>query len=58
VLGSLVRFGARDSQFLDHYSLLRTIERSWNLPRLGGLASAEPISGIWQESSTPVRTTG
>lgn len=58
VLGPLVRFGARDSQLLDHYSLLRTIEQSWNLPRLGGSAAMEPISGIWQESSPPVTTTG
>src|SRR5262245_15290200 len=38
VLGPLVRPGSRDSASLDHYSVLRTIEQSWQLPLLGNSA--------------------
>ena len=48
VLGPLVRPGARTSERLTHYNLLRTIEDAWSLPRLGGSASANPIRGIWR----------
>ena len=34
----------------NHYSLLRTIEDAWDLPRLGRSASAPPITGIWRHA--------
>jgi acid phosphatase len=48
VLGPLVRPGARAPAQLDHYSLLRTVEEGWRLPRLGRSRTAPPISGIWR----------
>jgi phospholipase C len=48
VLGPLVRSGARFGQRVTHYSLLRTIEDGWDIPRLGASRSAAPISGIWR----------
>ena len=48
VLGPLVRSGARFGQHVTHYSVLRTIEDGWDLPRLGASRSAAPISGIWR----------
>ena len=47
VVGPLVRPGARARGPLDHYSLLRTIEDAWRLPRLARSAAARPITGIW-----------
>jgi acid phosphatase len=47
-VGPAVKSGARSSARLTHYSLLRTIEDSWRLPRLGRSASAPPITGIWR----------
>jgi phosphatidylinositol-3-phosphatase len=51
VLGPTVRAGVRATQPLDHYSLLRTIEDSWHLARLGRSAAASPITGIWRTPS-------
>jgi acid phosphatase len=48
VLGPLVRPGARNSQVVTHYGVLRTIEDGLGLPRLGASASARPITGIWR----------
>ena len=48
VVGPLVRPGSASIDALNHYSLLRTIEDSWGLPKLGLSASAEPIAGIWR----------
>ena len=48
VLGPLVRPGARARAPLDHYSLLRTVEDAWRLPRLGRSRTARPIIGIWR----------
>jgi hypothetical protein len=48
VVGPLVRRGARARGPLDHYSLLRTIEDAWQLPRLARSAAARPITGIWR----------
>ena len=48
VLGPLVRPGARARLPLDHYSLLRTVEDGWGLPRLGRSRNATPITGIWR----------
>jgi hypothetical protein len=50
VLGPLVRRGSRAARRLDHYSLLRTIEDGWRLPRLGRSATARPIAGIWRRA--------
>jgi phosphatidylinositol-3-phosphatase len=47
-LGPLVRPRSHDAATLDHYSLLRTIEDAWKLPRLGRSAGARPITGIWR----------
>ena len=48
VAGPLVRAGVRSAAVFDHYSLLRTIEDGWGLPRLGLSARATPITGIWK----------
>jgi phospholipase C len=47
-LGPLIRPGSSSSASLSHYSLLRTIEDSWRLPRLGKSRAARPITGIWR----------
>ena len=47
-LGPLVKAGARFSPRTSHYGLLRTLEDSWGLPRLGHSARAQAISGIWR----------
>lgn len=47
-VGPAVRPGSRATAPLTHYSLLRTIEDAWGLPRLGRSASAPPIVGIWR----------
>jgi phosphatidylinositol-3-phosphatase len=47
-LGPLVEPGSRFSARTSHYGLLRTIEDSWGLPRLGHSAQVKPISGIWR----------
>ena len=52
VAGPLVRAGASSAAVFDHYSLLRTIEDGWGLPRLGQSARATPITGIWK-TATP-----
>jgi phosphatidylinositol-3-phosphatase len=48
VLGPLVRPGSVSARPTGHYSLLRTIEDAWRLPRLGLSARARPIAGIWK----------
>jgi hypothetical protein len=48
-LGPLVRRGVVDRRSLNHYSLLRTIEDAWGLPRLGLSRRAAPITGIWRK---------
>ena len=47
-LGPLVKPGARFPLRTSHYGLLRTIEDSWGLPRLGHSAQVRAISGIWR----------
>jgi phospholipase C len=47
-LGTAVRPGAQVTSRTGHYSLLRTVEDAWGLPRLGASASAAPITGIWR----------
>jgi acid phosphatase len=49
--GPTVRPGARATTPLTHYSLLRTVEDAWSLPRLGRSAAAPPIQGIWRASA-------
>jgi acid phosphatase len=44
--GAHVRAGT-SAQRVDHYSLLRTLEDMYGLPRLGLSAGAQPISGVW-----------
>ena len=48
VAGPLVQRDSLSDAPLTHYSLLRTIEDAWNLPRLGRSASARAITGIWR----------
>jgi phosphatidylinositol-3-phosphatase len=48
VVGPVVRPSSATADALNHYSLLRTIEDGWRLPRLGLSRSAEPITGIWR----------
>lgn len=47
-VGPLVRPGSRSPAALNHYSLLRTIDDSWGLTRLGRSRTATPIVGIWR----------
>jgi phosphatidylinositol-3-phosphatase len=47
-LGPLVRPGSVVTAPTSHYTLLRTIEDSWGLPRLGRSAATPPITGIWR----------
>ena len=47
-LGSTVRRGSRFTRATNHYGLLRTIEDSWRLPRLGLSRMGTPIGGIWK----------
>ncbi len=48
VAGPLVRPHVQSNRPYTHYSLLRTIEDAWGLPRLGQSATAAPITGIWR----------
>jgi hypothetical protein len=45
--GPAVKGGAKSSVPHDHYSLLATIEAAWGLPRLGGAASAAPMTELF-----------
>ena len=47
-IGPTVRRGSRAAGALTHYSLLRTIEDAFLLPRLGASRTAPPIRGIWR----------
>jgi len=47
-LGRLVRPHSVFMRRINHYSVLRTIEDMWGLPRLGAAASARPITSIWR----------
>ena len=47
-LGPAVRRGATFAEPTNHYGLLRTIEDSWNLPRLGLSRKGTPVGGIWR----------
>lgn len=46
--GPLAKRGEVSRGRYNHYSLLRTLEASWHLPRLGRSATARPITGIWR----------
>jgi hypothetical protein len=48
IVGPGARAGVRSMAPYDHYSLLRTIEDLWGLPRLGGagLSSTQPMSDL------------
>jgi phosphatidylinositol-3-phosphatase len=50
-LGTAVRAKARFTRITDHYGALRTIEEAWGLPLLGRSARAQPVTGIWREST-------
>ena len=45
--GPGVKKGYRSSTPYDHYSLLRTIEDAWGLPKLGNSAAAAPIGDLF-----------
>jgi acid phosphatase len=46
--GTAVRPATRVTARSGHYSLLRTIEDAWSLPRLGASMRARPITGSWR----------
>jgi acid phosphatase len=48
VVGPTVKPGAVDRGRLSHYSVLRTIEDAFGLPRLGASARVAPILGLWR----------
>jgi phospholipase C len=48
VLGTAVRRGVKNRGLTSHYSVLRTIEDSWNLPLLGHSRHVLPITAIWR----------
>jgi hypothetical protein len=48
-LGPTVRRGSKFTQATNHYSLLRTIEDAWGLPRLGLSQRGTPVGGIWKK---------
>jgi hypothetical protein len=48
-LGTTVRRGSKFTRATNHYGLLRTIEDSWRLPRLGLSRKGTPIGGIWKK---------
>ena len=48
VAGPTVKPHSRTHGTLDHYSLLRTIEDAFGLPRLGASAKRRPLVGIWR----------
>jgi phosphatidylinositol-3-phosphatase len=56
VAGAGVRPGP-NGQRVDHYSLLRTIEDMYRLPRLGHAATAQSLTGIWTGTTPAVPTT-
>jgi len=47
-VGPTVKPGSRAPGHLTHYSLLRTIEDAFRLPRLGQSLRAVPVRGIWR----------
>ena len=47
-LGPAVRRGSEHASLVNHYSLLRTIEDAWGLPKLGASVREQPITGIWR----------
>jgi hypothetical protein len=50
LVGPMVKPGPSD-QRIDHYSLLRTLEDMYGLPRLGHAADARTMTGVWADSS-------
>lgn len=48
IVGDGIRPG-RYSQRMDHYSLLRTIQKAYGLPTLGRSQAARPLSKIWKQ---------
>jgi phosphatidylinositol-3-phosphatase len=50
-LGPMVRPG-NTGQRVNHYSILRTIEDMYGLPRLGRAATAAPVGGIWRRAGS------
>jgi len=48
IVGEGIRPG-RYSQRMDHYTLLRTIQKAYGLPTLGRSQAARPLSKIWKQ---------
>ncbi len=55
--GQDVRPG-RYSERITHYSVLRTLEDMYGVPRLGNAADAAPITDVWMEPGGRTRRTG
>jgi autotransporter-associated beta strand protein len=51
-VGSMVQQG-QYSEYIDHYSVLRTIEDMYGLPYAGHSATAAPITDVWSNSTPP-----
>jgi hypothetical protein len=47
--GAVVKSGSTP-QRIDHYSVLRTLEDMYGLPRLGESARARPVAGVWRRA--------
>jgi hypothetical protein len=47
-VGPMIRPGIDRTQRIDHYSVLRTIERIFGLPCIGQECSASAVSGAWK----------
>jgi hypothetical protein len=47
MVGPMVRHGTYGKTYT-HFNLLRTIEDMYDLPKLGGSATAKPITGMWK----------
>jgi len=52
--GGPVRPG-RYGEWIDHYSVLRTIEAMYDLPPLGRTAERKPIEDVWNDASIGVK---
>jgi acid phosphatase len=49
IVGEGIRPGMY-AERMNHYTLLRTIEKAYKLPPLGRAAKARPLSMIWKKS--------
>jgi acid phosphatase len=48
LVGPMIRAGTNDVQFVDHYTVLRTIETIFGLPCIAQECKASVIQGVWK----------